>query len=86
VNEAISGRAHPEAEKNDGELSRDFKWGFGRRGVFYGWPSGHSMGNIGNTFYREKVGKSGNANSEPKFTIAPLLYNDHKGAVVSVRL
>ena len=41
---------------------------------------------IGNTFYREKVDKSGNANSEPKFTIAPLFYDDHKGAVVSVRM
>ncbi|MCF0215598.1 MAG: phosphatase PAP2 family protein [Fibrobacteraceae bacterium] len=42
---AISGRAHPDAENNTGELSRDFKWGFFRRGVFYGWPSGHSMTN-----------------------------------------
>lgn len=42
---AVSGRAHPDAEKNSGELSRDFKWGFLRRGVFYGWPSGHSMTN-----------------------------------------
>ena len=142
---AISGRAHPEAEKNDGDLSRDFKWGFGRRGVFYGWPSGHSMTNaalamsiasyhrdnplivggcalyagyiatsmvlgakgeahwfsdavagtlmgasigwyIGNTFYREKVGKSGGTHTESKITIAPLFYDDHKGAVVSVRM
>lgn len=42
---AISGRAHPDAENNSGELSRDFRWGFFRRGVFYGWPSGHSMTN-----------------------------------------
>lgn len=42
---AISGRAHPDAENNSGTLSRDFKWGFFRRGVFYGWPSGHSMTN-----------------------------------------
>lgn len=42
---AISGRAHPVAGENTGELSRDFKWGFFRRGVFYGWPSGHSMTN-----------------------------------------
>lgn len=42
---AITGRAHPDADKNSGELSRDFKWGFFRRGVFYGWPSGHSMTN-----------------------------------------
>ena len=139
---AISGRAHPDAEKNDGDLSRDFKWGFFRRGVFYGWPSGHSMTNaslamsiasyhrdnpwvvagcglyagyiatsmvlgakgqahwfsdavagtlmgasigwyIGNTFYKEKMGKSGPA---PKVAIAPLIYDDHKGAVVSVMI
>ena len=42
---AISGREHPDAELNSGERSRDFKWGFFRRGVFYGWPSGHSMTN-----------------------------------------
>lgn len=42
---AISGRAHPDADNNSGTLSRDFKWGFFRRGVFYGWPSGHSMTN-----------------------------------------
>lgn len=42
---AISGRAHPVADSNSGSLSRDFKWGFFKRGVFYGWPSGHSMTN-----------------------------------------
>lgn len=42
---AVSGREHPDAEKNSGKMSRDFKWGFFRRGVFYGWPSGHSMTN-----------------------------------------
>ena len=42
---AISAREHPDAELNSGERSRDFKWGFFRRGVFYGWPSGHSMTN-----------------------------------------
>lgn len=139
---AVSGRAHPDAEMNDGNLSRDFKWGFFRRGVFYGWPSGHSMTNaslamsiasyhrdnpwvvagcglyagyiatsmvlgakgqahwfsdavagslmgasigwyIGNTFYKEKTGKPGTA---PKVAIAPLIYDDHKGAVVSVMI
>ncbi|MBQ3715284.1 MAG: phosphatase PAP2 family protein [Fibrobacter sp.] len=137
---AVSGRAHPDAENNTGELSRDFKWGFGRRGVFYGWPSGHSMTNaslamsiasyhrdnpwvvagcglyagyiatsmvlgakgeahwfsdavagtlmgasigwyIGNTFYKEKQGKTGGT---PKVTVAPLFYDDTKGAVVSL--
>ena len=139
---AISGRAHPDAENNSGDLSRDFKWGFFRRGVFYGWPSGHSMTNaalamsiasynrenpwiiagcglyagfiatsmvlggkgeahwlsdavagtlmgasigwyIGNTFYKEKNGKPG---AVPRVTIAPLFYDDNKGAVVSVRI
>lgn len=137
---AISGRAHPDAENNNGELSRDFKWGFGRRGVFYGWPSGHSMTNaslamsiasynrdkplvvagcglyagyiatsmvlgakgeahwfsdavagtlmgasigwyIGSVFYKDKVGEK----SEPsRVAIAPLFYDDTKGAVVSL--
>ena len=31
---AISAREHPDAELNSGERSRDFKWGFFRRGVF----------------------------------------------------
>lgn len=137
---AISGRAHPDAENNNGELSRDFKWGFGRRGVFYGWPSGHSMTNaslamsiasynrdkplvvagcglyagyiatsmvlgakgeahwfsdavagtlmgasigwyIGSVFYKDKVGEK----AEPsRVAIAPLFYDDTKGAVVSL--
>lgn len=143
---AISGRAHPEAGKNTGELSRDFDWGFFKRGVFYGWPSGHSMTNaalamsiasyhrdnpyvvagcslyagyiatsmvlgakgeahwfsdavagilmgasigwyIGNTFYQEKVARaSGNrAAQAPRFIIAPIAYDDHKGAVISMQ-
>lgn len=142
---AISGRAHPEAGNNTGELSRDFDWGLFKRGVFYGWPSGHSMTNaalamsiasyhrdnpyvvagcglyagyvatsmvlgakgeahwfsdavagvlmgasigwyIGNTFYQEKVARaSGNrAAQAPRFIIAPIAYDDHKGAVLSV--
>ena len=47
---AISGREHPKANKNTGEMSRDFRWGFFRRGVFYGWPSGHSMTNAALAF------------------------------------
>lgn len=137
---AISGRAHPVAGENTGELSRDFKWGFFRRGVFYGWPSGHSMTNaalamsiasynrdnpyvvagcsffaayvatsmvlsakgeahwfsdavagvlmgasigwyIGNTFYQEKTGR----NKQPKIVIAPVFYDDYKGAAISVQ-
>ncbi len=136
---AISGRAHPEADKNTGTLSRDFDWGFFKRGVFYGWPSGHSMTNaalamsiasyhrdnpyvvagcsifaayvatsmvlgakgeahwfsdavagvlmgasigwyIGNTFYQEKTGR----NKQPKIVIAPVFYDDYKGAAISM--
>ena len=56
---AVSGRAHPDPDKNTGALSRDFEWGFFRRGVFYGWPSGHSMTNAAlamsiASFHREK--------------------------------
>jgi membrane-associated phospholipid phosphatase len=139
---AISAREHPDAELNNGERSRDFKWGFFRRGVFYGWPSGHSMTNaamamsiasynrdkplvvagcalyagyiatsmvlgakgeahwfsdavagtlmgasigwyIGSVFYKEKVGEK---QTPPKVTIAPLFYDDTKGAVLSVRI
>jgi membrane-associated phospholipid phosphatase len=139
---AISAREHPDAELNSGERSRDFKWGFFRRGVFYGWPSGHSMTNaamamsiasynrdkplvvagcalyagyiatsmvlgakgeahwfsdavagtlmgasigwyIGSVFYKEKVGEK---QTPPKVTIAPLFYDDTKGAVLSVRI
>ena len=139
---AISAREHPDAELNSGERSRDFKWGFFRRGVFYGWPSGHSMTNaamamsiasynrdkplvvagcalyagyiatsmvlgakgeahwfsdavagtlmgasigwyIGSVFYKEKVGEK---QTPPKFTIAPLFFDDTKGAVLSVRI
>ena len=35
---------------------------------------------IGNTFYKEKQGKTGGT---PKVTVAPLFYDDTKGAVVS---
>jgi len=132
---AVSAREHPKAGENTGERSRDFKWGFFRRGVFYGWPSGHSMTNaalamsvasynrdnpyviagcglyasyvatsmvlgakgeahwfsdavagvlmgasigwyIGGTFYNDRPSS---------VTIAPLFYDDHKGAVVSMR-
>ena len=139
---AISAREHPDAELNSGERSRDFKWGFFRRGVFYGWPSGHSMTNaamamsiasynrdkplvvagcalyagyiatsmvlgakgeahwfsdavagtlmgasigwyIGSVFYKEKAGEK---QTPPKVTIAPLFFDDTKGAVLSVRI
>lgn len=137
---AVTGRAHPDAENNSGELSRDFKWGFGRRGVFYGWPSGHSMTNaslamsiasynrdkplvvagcalyagfvatsmvlggkgeahwfsdavagtlmgasigwyIGSVFYKDKIGEKP---EPPRVVVAPVLFDDTKGAVVSM--
>lgn len=81
---AISAREHPDAELNSGERSRDFKWGFFRRGVFYGWPSGHSMTNAAMamsiaSYNRDKL-------PPPKVTIAPLFYDDTKGAMLSVRI
>jgi membrane-associated phospholipid phosphatase len=41
---AITGRSHPDtAEYTDMRAAaRDFKFGFGRRGIFWGWPSGHA--------------------------------------------
>jgi len=41
---AISGRKAPEPDE-DGkteDFSNDFKWGFLERGIFDGWPSGHT--------------------------------------------
>ena len=38
---------------------------------------------IGNTFYKEKTGK---ANRAIKVTVAPIFYDDTKGAVISVNL
>jgi membrane-associated phospholipid phosphatase len=47
---AFTGRRSPEifdriisGEMNAEDFSRDFAWGFMKRGVFYGWPSGHTM-------------------------------------------
>jgi len=44
VLKAITGRTHPDtAEYTDMQkASRDFKFGFFRRGIFWGWPSGHA--------------------------------------------
>jgi membrane-associated PAP2 superfamily phosphatase len=41
---AITGRSHPDtAEYADMRAAaRDFKFGFGKRGIFWGWPSGHA--------------------------------------------
>ena len=38
---------------------------------------------IGSVFYKEKVGEK---QTPPKVTIAPLFYDDTKGAVLSVRI
>ena len=42
---AFTGRADPIGNPPEGvaERSRDFRFGFLRRGVFHGWPSGHAM-------------------------------------------
>ena len=42
---AYTGRPPPDSERADdmGELSRTFRFGFNRGGVFHGWPSGHAM-------------------------------------------
>lgn len=41
---AVTGRPNPDPEEFDDmrEASRTFKWGFGRGGIFWGWPSGHT--------------------------------------------
>ncbi len=41
---AITGRAHPDWRHNSDmqSLSKDFRFGFLRGGVFWGWPSGHT--------------------------------------------
>jgi len=42
---AISARKPPDAFETDipdKDFSNDFKWGFMRRGIFDGWPSGHT--------------------------------------------
>lgn len=43
---AITGRIGPNPDSKDKiKDSRDFKFGFLRRGIHYGWPSGHMMTN-----------------------------------------
>ena len=46
---------------------------------------GHNMllSAFGSVFYKEKVGEK---QTPPKVTIAPLFYDDTKGAVLSVRI
>jgi len=41
---AATGRPNPDPEKYGDmrEASRTFRWGFGRGGIFWGWPSGHT--------------------------------------------
>lgn len=42
---AVTGRPHPGDSRNDDkkELSREFRFGFMRGGVDWGWPSGHTI-------------------------------------------
>jgi membrane-associated phospholipid phosphatase len=45
IYKAVTGRKGPSAFESDGNLpnySKDFNFGFFRRGVFDGWPSGHT--------------------------------------------
>jgi membrane-associated phospholipid phosphatase len=44
---AVTGRPYPDKEHDDDmqELSRKFRFGFWRGGIFWGWPSGHTMTN-----------------------------------------
>lgn len=59
---AYTGRRPPGEEEYSGsksELSREFRFGFLKGGVFNGWPSGHSMVNMAMasalvSYYREK--------------------------------
>jgi len=38
----FTGRAHPEFFTAVGDITRDFKFGFAERGIFWGWPSSHT--------------------------------------------
>lgn len=41
---AVTGRPNPDPEEYGDmeEASRTFRWGFGKGGIFWGWPSGHT--------------------------------------------
>jgi membrane-associated phospholipid phosphatase len=59
---AVTGRRPPDSDHRGSEegLSREFRFGFLRGGVFNGWPSGHSMVNMAlassiSTYYPEKT-------------------------------
>ncbi len=46
VLKALTGRRHPEpVVYEDDRASREFRFGILRGGVFWGWPSGHMLGN-----------------------------------------
>jgi membrane-associated phospholipid phosphatase len=59
---AVTGRPNPDREKYDNmqELSRTFRFGFGRGGIFWGWPSGHTSASLAvlsclTAYYPEKT-------------------------------
>jgi membrane-associated phospholipid phosphatase len=59
---AVTGRRPPDSDHRGREedLSREFRFGFLRGGVFNGWPSGHSMVNMAlassiSAYYPEKT-------------------------------
>ncbi len=58
----LTGRPNPEPEEYDDmkKLSRIFNFGFGREGIFWGWPSGHTATTVAvistlTAYYPEKL-------------------------------
>jgi membrane-associated phospholipid phosphatase len=39
---AFTGRVHPAMHETDADISQDFRFGWLRGGVFWGWPSSHT--------------------------------------------
>ncbi|MGA9293776.1 MAG: phosphatase PAP2 family protein [Ignavibacteriaceae bacterium] len=59
---AVTGRPHPDWKNNDDlkSLSKTFRFGFLRGGVFWGWPSGHTSSTMAvvsalTNFYPDKT-------------------------------
>jgi membrane-associated phospholipid phosphatase len=59
---AVTGRPHPDWRNNNDmkSLSKTFKFGFMRGGIFWGWPSGHTSSTMAvvsalTNFYPDKI-------------------------------
>ncbi|MGE5400073.1 MAG: phosphatase PAP2 family protein [Ignavibacteriales bacterium] len=59
---AVTGRAHPDWRNSDDMegMSKTFRFGFGRGGIFWGWPSGHTSSTMAvvaalTSFYPDKT-------------------------------